>query len=640
MPAHHHCNAHAGLPRVWLGWGELGNRKAQLQAEQDDYFETHTPDFKLRHPDSRRRGWDVHLDIIRRSTRWIDWRIHKTGDKQKLVLPDLVRVEQVDSLLNFFYTGDYSVDEADLGYYSVKACPGGCVTCPQICQLLRIHLSMFQTALLLRITDLQAIAFRRFRDLMDTAPAFVLQYAVHAVYSRKPIPDGANNFQITGLKSVKDYRPELVLPAVLRYCGYYRLNPQQITRHGKRVRIFGESEFAELRRKSAKFDRDLALGLWLDTIDITVPTIQFPGNSEPVRSLHPYMHTPLPPQVVDPKRSNYQYVTYLQPLPFKDFNDQRPSNTPTWTPSPVPTSSGSIVTPQTSSNSTQTRSSLQSMRTRSSSNQSSQASVQQTPELPDLTLEQTEDLSFLNDALCTMDQLNAQFSQEYSTGPANFDTIDWEHMVDLSATDEPGSDFSVLLNDNAMGEPDATALPQAMNWTGGDLNNMDFSQFLNGHTMDLQSLDPSCVEWPMDMDIDQQDLNSFDLAGLPDINSSGLTLQDYIDSAFLHKPQYTDSTFPVMDNYVNVPQDINFLPEPLNSGMYTGPPASNPMIQQTIQPAILSAQIPAQRQAARSMPLSTEGKSHTSASRQRQGSTKTRYNLRNRPSTVDLTEEL
>ncbi|OQE24856.1 hypothetical protein PENFLA_c009G09659 [Penicillium flavigenum] len=640
MPAHHHCNAHAGLPRVWLGWGELGNRKAQLQAEQDDYFETHTPDFKLRHPDSRRRGWDVHLDVIRRSTRWIDWRIHKTGDKQKLVLPDLVRVEQVDSLVNFFYTGDYSVDEADLRYYSVKACPGGCVTCPQICQLLRIHLSMFQTALLLRITDLQAIAFRRFRDLLDTAPAFVLQYAVHAVYSRKPIPDGSNNFQITGLKSVKDYRPELVLPAVLRYCGYYRLNPQQITRHGKRVRIFGESEFAELRRKSAKFDRDLALGLWLDTIDISVPTIRFPGNSEPIRSLHPYMHTPLPPQVVDPKRSNYQYVTYLQPLPFKDFNDQRPSNTPTWTPSPVRTSSGSIVTPQTSSNSMQTRSSLQSMQTRSSSNQSSQASVQQTPDLPDFTLEQTEDLSFLNEALCTMDQLNAQFSQEYSAGPADFDTIDWQHMMDWSATDEPGSDFSMLLNDDAMGEPDATALTQAMNWTKEDLNNMDFTQFFHGHSMDLQSLDPSCLEGSMDMNIDQRVLNSFDLPGLSDINSSGLTLQDSIDCAFLTQPQYTDSTFPVMDNYVNVPQEINFLPEPLNSGMYTGSTASSLSIQQTIQPAVLSAQMPAQRQAAQSTPLSTGGMPRTSASRQRQDSTQTRYNLRNRASMVDLTEEL
>jgi hypothetical protein len=24
------------VDRVWLGWGELGNRKAQLQAEQDE----------------------------------------------------------------------------------------------------------------------------------------------------------------------------------------------------------------------------------------------------------------------------------------------------------------------------------------------------------------------------------------------------------------------------------------------------------------------------------------------------------------------------------------------------------------------------------------------------------------------------
>ncbi|CAG8109985.1 unnamed protein product [Penicillium nalgiovense] len=640
MPAHYHCNAHAGLPRVWLGWGELGNRKAQLQAEQDEYFETHTPDFKLRHPDSRRRGWDVHLDVIRRSTRWIDWRIHKTGDKQKLVLPDLVRVEQVDSLLNFFYTGDYSVDEADLRHYSIKACPGGCVTCPQICQLLRIHLSMFQTALLLRITDLQAIAFRRFRDLMDTAPAFVLQYAVHAVYSRKPIPDGSNNFQITGLKSVKDYRPELVLPAVLRYCGYYRLNPQQTTRHGKSVRIFGESEFAELRRKSPKFGRDLALGLWLDTIDITIPTIQFPGNSEPIRSLHPYMHTPFPPQVVDPRRSNYQYVTYLQPLPFKDFNNQRLSNTPTWTPSPVPSSIGSIVTPQISSNSTQTRSSLQSTQTRSSANQSSQASVHQTPDLPDFTLEQTEDLSFLNDALCdtTMDQL----SQEYSTGPANLENIDWTHMMDWSATDGPDIDFSVLLNGDAMGEPDATALDptQAMNWTEEDLTNMDFTQILNDPTMDLQSLDSSCLERPMDMDIDLSDLNSFDLAGLPDIDSSGLTSQDCIDSAFSTQPQYTDLVFPGMDNYVTVPQEINFLPEPLNSGMYTGSTGSNPRTQQTIQPAALSVQMPVQRQAVQSTPRSTGDKPRTSVSRQRQDSTQTRYNLRNRPSMVDLTEEL
>lgn len=571
------------------------------------------------------------MDVIRKSTRWIDWRIHKTGDKQKLVLPDLVRVEQIDSLLNFFYTGDYSVEEADLRYYSIRPCPGGCVTCPQICQLLRIHLAMFQTALLLRITDLQALALRRFRDLMDTAPAFVLQYAVQAVYSREPIPDGSNNFQITGLKSVKDYRPELVLPAVLRYCGYYRLNPQQITRNGKMVRVFGESEFAELRRKSPKFGGDLALGLWLDTIDITVPTIQFPGNSEPIRSLHPYMQTPLAPQVVDPKRSNYQYVTYLQPLPFKDFNDQRPSNTPTWTPSPQRTSTGSFVTPQTS---------LQRSQARSSFNQSSQASVQQTPVIPQLTLEQTEEFNFLNETLLdnTIDQIAAQLPQEYSTGPANLNDIDWTNTMDWSGADAPDIDFSALLNDNAMGEPDVNALDltQAMNWMGEDLANVDFTQLLNDDTLDLESFDPSCLHLPMDMDLDLADLSSFDMASLPDIDFSGLTSdtdffgltsQDSVDSAFLTQPHYMDSIFPGMDNNVTVPQEISFLPEPLNSEMVVDSTASSLR-------AALSAPTPVEQQAAQSAFLSARDKSHASSS-----STQIRYNLRTRPSMADMIDE-
>ncbi|CAI7600723.1 unnamed protein product [Penicillium glandicola] len=660
MPSHHHCNAHSGLPRIWLGWGELGNRKSQLQAEQNKYFAAHAPDFKLRHPGNRRRGWDVHLDVIRKSTRWIDWRIHKTGDKERLVLPDMVRLEQVDSLINFFYTGDYSIEEADLNYWSVKPCPGGCVTCPQICQLLRIHLSMFQTALLLRITDLQAIAFRRFRDLMDTAPAFVLQYAVHAVYSREPIPDGSNNFSITGLKSVLDYRPELVLPAVLRYCGYYRMHPQQITRHGRKVRVFGESEFAELRRKSPKFDGDLARGIWLDTIDLTVPTIQFPGNSEPIRSLHPYMHTTLSAQVVDPKRSNFQYVTYLQPLPYKDFNDQRPSNTPTWTPSPEATFSGSFVT-QTSL-------------------QRSQASVQQTPDFPQLTLKQTEDLSFLDDAPfdTTMDQINAQLTDENSTGPDDLNNIDWTHTVDWSGADIPEIDFTGLLNDDAMDEPGMNAdvnaldLTQAMNWTEEDLSNLDFTQFLNDDTLDLESFDPSCLDLPMDMDLDLPasnafdlpdlssfdlpDLNSFDLTGLPDIDFSGLSSQDSIHNSFLTQ-QDMDSIFPGMDNYVTVPQEINFLPEPWNPGMNTKPAtASHMRNRQMIQRTVNSAQTLGERQQVRAAFVSGRAKYHAaqsqasrasatrqsqgsraSSSRQSQDSTQTRYNLRSRPSMADST---
>ncbi|KAJ5837125.1 hypothetical protein N7447_003151 [Penicillium robsamsonii] len=675
MPAHHHCNPHAGLPRVWLGWGELGNRKAQLQAEQDEYFKAHAPDFKLRHPGSRQRGWEVHLDVIRKSTRWIDWRIHKTGDQQRLVLPNFLRLEQVDSLLNFFYTGDYSVDEGDLNHYSVRPCPGGCVTCPQICQLLRIHLSMFQTALLLRITDLQAIAFRRFRDLMDTAPSFVLQYAVHAVYSRQPIPDGSNSFQITGLKSVSDYRPELVLPAVLRYCGYYRMNPQHITRHGKKVRVFGEAEFAELRKKSPKFSGDLALGIWLDTIDITVPTIQFPGTSEPITSIHPYMQMSLPPQAVDPKRSNYQYVTYLQPLPFRDFSKQRPSKTPIWSPSPRTTSTGSFATPQTS-----LQRSSQRTQTSASFNQVSQASVQQTQGFSQLTPEQADDFNFLENALLdpTMDQVNAQLPQEYSVGRTDWNNIHWTQTMDWSGADIPDIDFSMPLNDDAMAEPEVNAsdLTQAMNWTTEDLANVDFTRFLTDDTSNLECINPSCLELPMDMNMglglpeqntcdltglpdltsvdlanlssfdltemnsfELPELNDFDMAGLPDIDFSGLT-EDIMDE-FLNQPQYMDPVFPVgMDACVNVPQEITFAPEPLNQQhMGTYSTASSLRYPQPIQTSALPIQSPADGNVFQSA-VSANRKSRTSASRPRQDSTQARYNLRSRPSTIDLTKQL
>ncbi|KXG51450.1 uncharacterized protein PGRI_094620 [Penicillium griseofulvum] len=577
MPAHHHCNAHAGLPRVWLGWGELGNRKAQLQARQEEYFETHTPDFKLRHPDNRQRGWDVHLDVIRKSTRWIDWRIHKTGDKQRLVLPDL------------------------------------------ICQLLRIHLSMFQTALLLRITDLQAIAFRRFRDLMDTAPAFVLHY------------------EITGLKSVTDYRPELVLPAVLRYCGYYRMNPQQITRHGKKVRVFGEAEFAELCQKSPKFGCDLALGIWLDTIDITVPTIKFPGNSEPIRSIHPYMQMSLPPQVADRKRSNYQYVTYLQPLPFKDFNDQRPSNTPTWTPSPF---TGSFATPQTSSQRTQTRTSF---------TRGSEAAVQHTPDFPQFALEQTDDFSFLEDGLIdtTMDHIAAQLPQEYSTGPDDLNNIDWAHTMDWSGVDIPDIDFSELMNDDSLAEPsanalDASDLTQEITVAQEDLANEDFTRLLNDDTLDLQFIESSCLDPPMDIDmeLDPPELNSFDMTCLPDIDFSALTSQEFIDPAVLTQPQYMDSVFPGMDTCFNVPQEINFLPEQFNSQLNTYSTASKLRNHQPVQIAAPSTQSLVERQAIRSAAVSAQTKSRASIPCPRRESTQTRYNLRTRPSVIDLNEEL
>ncbi|KAJ5575550.1 hypothetical protein N7535_002476 [Penicillium sp. DV-2018c] len=517
MPSRH-CSAHTGLPKVWLGWGELGNRKAQLDRTRKEYFKTHSPDFTLLHSDSP-RGCAAHKDVLRRSTLWFDFQIDVTKNKHAVVLPDFVRYEQLPSLLHFFYTGDYSVDEADMSYYSVPPCPGDCVTCPQICQLLRVHLAMFQTALLLRITDLQALAFRRFRDLMDTAPIYVLRFAVHTTYSRRPIPDGTENFALRGLKGITDYRPELVLPAILRYCGYYRLNPRQVRRRWKKPKQLGEKEFTDLRRQCPKFDQHLTRGIWLDMVDITVPTIQFPGESEPIRSMHPYLYAPLSPQLVNPQRSNYQYVTYLQPLPFKPFSEQElaASNTSPSAPLSRPGPSAGLELGQPLGNTTEI------IDLTTDSNLTTE---------PNSTTEPSQDLSFDDhpvetvEALPTTEPPQDSSSDDYSlfgtpdetvetlpevedTAPVDMNQLDW------SGADLPDIDFSLLLDDSGAADPsvpfdwpqpsDTTvsgpALPSLPDSTSScgplptesaelDLGNMDFTQLLNDNSANLPDATP------------------------------------------------------------------------------------------------------------------------------------------------------
>jgi hypothetical protein len=634
-----------------------------------------------------------------------------------MVLPDLVRYEQIPSLLHFFYTGDYSVDEADMAYYSVPPCPDGCVTCPQICQLLRVHLAMFQTALLLRITDLQALAFRRFRDLMDTAPIDVLRFAVHAAYSRRPIPDGEESFRITGLKGITDYRPELVLPAILRYCGYYRLNPAQVRRKWKVPKELGEGEFADLRRQCPKFDVHLTRGLWLDMIDITVPTIQFPGQSEPIRSLHPYMHTPLPPRPVDSQRSNYQYVTYLQPLPFKAFSEQELAGpaTPTW----ASLSGSSPSAP---------------LEPREPLQQITEA-IDLTTE-PVSTTEQPQDSSFDDRSLFgTPDETAEPLPETDDTAPVDANQVDWTQTMDWSGADLPdidftqlfgdstdptvpfdwlqpsdttegdpallsnGSlgladgtssywpqptsseldldnlDFTQLLNGNSSGLPDGTSfdwtnstdvghadmdftqflnddsfltadtlgvsdgisfdcsVPATSNY--GDLANMDPAQLLTDDALDMLFTDSSCLELPVDMDLDLSNQTSGDTAVLPDLDFTGLQPQGSSEFQPMPKPEPMDLSFLPATGASSFAQEIDFLPPThLTHHQASATPQCSLNPRGSTQSAVSSA-----TPAAKLVVSSPFGKIPTGASLQRRGSARARRDSRIRRSTVTSTRQ-
>lgn len=461
------------------------------------YFEEREYDYIIRHPDHHRRTWGLHLDVARKSTKWFDWRIHK-GEKVKHTLPSMVRIEQIPSLLHFLYTGDYSVDVNDMSQYSVRESPDGCITCPQICQLLRVHLAMFQTGIRLGIVELQALAFGRFQALLNTAPAWVLKYAVHAVYSRTPIHDAPNAFRVPAIEGLMDYRPELVLPAVLRWCGYYRINPGKHSRRASQVH--GEQEFAELRRKIAPFNTHLTFGLWLDTVDIRVPRLKFPGKSAPMLCIHPYLRTTLPPMARDFRRSNYQYATYLQPLPFRNPNERRPSNKRSiWATYCASSSSLSIATQSDlpeASNSISTNS------------LSSQISGQESVRLVQPTLlEQDLDLDMLDPALfnTNLDRTTEPLPQD-SPLVDHMDTPDAlvDEMLDLDFPNFPNGSPTGL-RDNGLG------ITQEIHSSEANLGELSFTDLLNSNTLDL-SLDTSNHQWSHDVDVDMSKQYCVDIA--------------------------------------------------------------------------------------------------------------------------------
>lgn len=470
------------------------------------YLEEREPDYTIQHPDFHRRTWCLHLDVARKSTKWFDWRIHK-GEKVKHTLPSMVGIEQIPSILHFLYTGDYSVDANDMSQYSVPESPDGCITCPQICQLLRVHLAMFQTGIRLGIVELQALAFGRFQALLNTAPVWALKYAVQAVYSRTPIHDAPNAFRIPAIEGLMDYRPELVLPAVLRWCGYYRINHEKHSRS----QVHGEQEFTDLRRKIAAFNTHLTFGLWLDTVDIPVPRLKFPGKSAPMLCIHPYLGTTLPPMTRDLRRSNYQYATYLQPLPFRNFNDRRPSNqTSVWATSSASSSTLSIATQSELLKASHSIpvSTLGSQ----ISGHGSVRSVQST------LLEQDLDLDMLDPALfdANLDQTTEPLPQENPLA---------DHMDTSDALVDEMLDFDVpnLPNSSPTGPRDnGSHFAQEIDLSEANLTDLSFTDLLNNNTLDL-SLDTPNHQWSHDMS--KQDCLGLGLTELSDSENGQATAQ-------------------------------------------------------------------------------------------------------------------
>ncbi|KAJ5775061.1 uncharacterized protein N7511_000072 [Penicillium nucicola] len=312
------CAPHAGLPKVWLGFGEIGDRQFQLQAKQDAYFDHVAPNIRFVHRNDQVSYWYLHRDVLFRQAKWFPWK-YKDPAIREFVLPPIVRLEQIPKILQFLYTGDYSVERDDLRRYQLGESPQGCVNCPQMATLLAIHSDMVQTAGFLGMQELQALAFVRFRTLLDAAPVMVLRHAICHVYDHGricPATHHSNGFPMLVMGEC-DYRPQLILPAVLRWCGYYRLHPKWTSVNG-RPKHYGEQQFTQLRQRIPEFDSHLTRGLFLDTIAATAPTMILHGETRPIRCVDPTNRPEIMSMKSNPRRSNYQYATFLQPLPFEN----------------------------------------------------------------------------------------------------------------------------------------------------------------------------------------------------------------------------------------------------------------------------------------------------------------------------------
>ncbi|KAJ6034270.1 hypothetical protein N7499_001479 [Penicillium canescens] len=317
------CTPHAGLPKVWLGFGEIGDRQTELQVKQDEYFETITPDIRFVHRDDRVSYWDLHRDVLFRQAKWFPFK-YQDQNISEFLLPSIVRLEQVPKLRHFLYTGDYSVQKEDLRHYSVQEDPRACLNCPQLAKLLSIHLDMLRTAGFLGMEDLQALAFVRFRTLLDAAPVSVLRHAIRQVYNQDrmcSVTHHSNGYPMLAMNSC-DYRPQLVLPAVLRWCGYYRLHPEWTSVKG-RPKHYGEQQFTQLRQRLREFDVHLTRGLFLDTIDMKVPMVFLGCDSRAVRCVDLTDRPEILSMKSNTRRANYQYSTFLQPLPFESPKDEQ-----------------------------------------------------------------------------------------------------------------------------------------------------------------------------------------------------------------------------------------------------------------------------------------------------------------------------
>lgn len=141
-----------------------------------------------------------------------------------IFLDEPVEGLHLDYISQFLYTGDYAVETFDVEDFPIDRVkhPNGCSNCVSHLRLLSLHLSIFHVARYLGMELLQLLALDKFACAADHATPTVLRYIVQDVYTIEPQTPINLHSEMYSLAGFLDYRPLMILPAVMNYIRKHR----------------------------------------------------------------------------------------------------------------------------------------------------------------------------------------------------------------------------------------------------------------------------------------------------------------------------------------------------------------------------------------------------------------------------------
>ncbi|KAJ5089018.1 hypothetical protein N7532_007702 [Penicillium argentinense] len=207
---------------VYLGPDEGPEHQNDVQLAYKSSFQERKADFHIRSEHNRAYYVSVHKsDVARESQLLAPLVMPRQGERSvsTVTLQKPVLMEHLIMFGQFLSTGDYAIKESDVLGFTVdtRKSPNVCYNCMCSLRLLGLHLSIFHAARYLGMDTLQLLVMQKFCAISDHVTSTVLRYITQEVYTIELSSQLSLYPGMYSLAGWPDYRPLLVLPAIMNY---------------------------------------------------------------------------------------------------------------------------------------------------------------------------------------------------------------------------------------------------------------------------------------------------------------------------------------------------------------------------------------------------------------------------------------